>query len=202
MPGLKDMNPSEQIKAIRAKTGLSQVKFAAQFGIPTRTLEHWEAGTRVPPEYVVNLLQTAAENAEKEKCKMTLMELTNHEAGIIVYGDNSVGVFTWGNYDENRIPILAPGGIPMAWPEADDVFVGVTAEHFDDFRSEIPGTIWLENGETYSDEKVAVTDLDIVYDENNDLVRLFLEDLEPVEYTGTVYTLLDGRKIIAPDMWN
>ena len=39
---------------------------------------------------------------------MTLMELTGHEAGIIIYGDNSVGVFNWGNYDENRIPILAP----------------------------------------------------------------------------------------------
>ena len=36
------MTPSEQIKAIRAKTGLSQVKFSAQFGVPKRTLEHWD----------------------------------------------------------------------------------------------------------------------------------------------------------------
>lgn len=131
---------------------------------------------------------------------MTLMELTGPEAGIIVYGDNSVGVFNWGNYDENRLPILAPGGIPMAWPDADDVFVGVAKAHLDDFRSEIPGTIWID--EVNGDEAVAGTDLDIVYDENNDLVRLFLEELDPVEYSGTVYTIEDGRKIIAPDMWN
>lgn len=131
---------------------------------------------------------------------MTLMELTGHEAGIIIYGDNSVGVFNWGNYDENRIPILAPGGIPMAWPEADDVFVGATEKRVNDIRDEIPGTIWVE--EDYGDEVVANTDLDIVYDELNDLARLFLEDLDPMEYNGMVYTLKDGRKIIAPDVWN
>ena len=68
MPELNDMTPSEQIKAIRAKTGLSQVKFAAQFGIPTRTLEHWESGTRVPPDYVLKLLDDAC---EKRRITMT-----------------------------------------------------------------------------------------------------------------------------------
>ena len=126
---------------------------------------------------------------------MTLMELTGHESGIIVYGDHTVGVFNWGTYDDNQLPVLSPIGTPMAWPEGDDVFVGVTESHLDDFRSEIPGSIWKE-------DELVDTDLDIVYDENNDLVRLFFENLDPMEYNGTVYTLHDGRKIIAPDMWN
>ena len=71
----------------------------------------------------------------------------------------------------------------------------MTESHLDDFRSEIPGSIWKE-------DEMVDTDLDIVYDENNDLVRLFFENLDPMEYNGTVYTLHDGRKIIAPDMWN
>lgn len=42
---------------IRKKTGLSQAKFAAQYGIPRRTVEDWERGVRVPPEYVVAWLE-------------------------------------------------------------------------------------------------------------------------------------------------
>lgn len=70
------MTPSEQIKAIRAKTGLSQAKFAAQFGVPKRTLEHWESGTRVPPDYVVKLLDDAC-----EKWKITMTTHTIYRLG-------------------------------------------------------------------------------------------------------------------------
>ncbi len=126
---------------------------------------------------------------------MTLFELTGHEAGIIVYGDNTVGVFNWGTYDDNQIPILSPIGFPMAWPEPSDVFGGFNETYSDDFRSEIPGSIWIEDGEV-------ATDLDIVYDENNDLLRLFLENLDADEYNGHIFTLKDGRKIIAPLTWN
>ena len=125
---------------------------------------------------------------------MTLMELTNHEAGIIVYGGNTVGVFNWGTCDDNQIPVLSPLGLPMPWPEVDDVFDGVTEAAVKDIRTVIPGRIWLEEGE-------AETDLDIVYDEDGDLPRLFLEDLDPVDCEGTVFSLRDGRKIIAPSMW-
>lgn len=125
---------------------------------------------------------------------MTLRELTNHEAGIIVYSGNTVGVFNWGNCDDSQIPVLSPLGLPMPWPEADDVFEDVTEAAVKDVRTVIPGRIWLEDGE-------AETDLDIVYDEYGDLPRLFLELLDEFEYEGYVYTLKDGRKIIAPDMW-
>lgn len=125
---------------------------------------------------------------------MTLMELTSHEAGIIVYGGNTVGVFNWGRCDDNQIPVLSPLGEPMPWPEADDVFDEAEETHVEDIRTVIPGRIWTEDGK-------AETDLDVVYDQENDLARLFLADLDPVEYEGYVYTLKDGRKVIAPDMW-
>jgi len=36
------------VKAVRAKTGLTQEEFAARFGFSTATLRHWERGDRVP----------------------------------------------------------------------------------------------------------------------------------------------------------
>lgn len=53
------MTPAEQIKSIRASTGLSQAKFAAAFGIYPRTLQKWEGGERNPPPYLINLLRIA-----------------------------------------------------------------------------------------------------------------------------------------------
>lgn len=50
-------NTAEKVKEIRFLTGLSQKKFAEQYEIPVRTIESWEAGDRVPPEYVLKLLE-------------------------------------------------------------------------------------------------------------------------------------------------
>lgn len=55
------MTAAEQIKSIRASTGLSQAKFSAEFGIQCRTLEKWESGDRKPPDYVINLLRIAVD---------------------------------------------------------------------------------------------------------------------------------------------
>ncbi len=60
------------IKAVRAKTGMTQMEFAAVFGISLGTLRHWERGDRKPrgpalvllnvldkePEAVLRALQT------------------------------------------------------------------------------------------------------------------------------------------------
>ena len=37
-----------QVKSIRAKTGLSQTRFADVLGVSKRTLENWEQGRRHP----------------------------------------------------------------------------------------------------------------------------------------------------------
>ena len=44
------------IKEIRALSGLSQGKFAEQYGIPVRTEQGWEAGKSVP-QYFLDLLE-------------------------------------------------------------------------------------------------------------------------------------------------
>ena len=49
------------VKELRAKTGLSQSKFAAQFGIPVRTLQDWERGRFNPPPYVVTMMERILE---------------------------------------------------------------------------------------------------------------------------------------------
>ena len=47
---------ANEIKQLRGETGMSQVKFAEYFEIPRRTIEDWERGIRIPPDYVVRLL--------------------------------------------------------------------------------------------------------------------------------------------------
>lgn len=56
------MNTAEQIRAIRARTGLSQAAFAARYEIPLRTYEDWEAGRRVPPIYLPIMLSVLVEH--------------------------------------------------------------------------------------------------------------------------------------------
>lgn len=41
---------------IRKRSGLSQAKFCEKYGIPKRTLENWEQGSRECPDYVLVLL--------------------------------------------------------------------------------------------------------------------------------------------------
>ena len=45
------------IREIRKKTGLSQVKFAEQYSFNLRTLQDWEQGRCNPPEYVMKMLK-------------------------------------------------------------------------------------------------------------------------------------------------
>lgn len=63
------MEQAEQIKAIRASTGLSQKKFAEKTGVSARTILSWETGDRTPPSYVIPLLRLAVRslNADEKK---------------------------------------------------------------------------------------------------------------------------------------
>ena len=46
------------IKELRELTGLSQTAFSKKYNIPKRTIENWETGTRKPPAYVLELLES------------------------------------------------------------------------------------------------------------------------------------------------
>ena len=67
--GGDDMDISEKIKELRKKTGLSQSKFSAKFGIPVRTLQQWEQGISAPPEYLIRMMayiMQLEENGQKQ----------------------------------------------------------------------------------------------------------------------------------------
>lgn len=49
----------ENIRELRELTGLSQAKFGNMYDIPLRTLQHWEAGDRECPQYIIKLLSRA-----------------------------------------------------------------------------------------------------------------------------------------------
>lgn len=56
---MKYQETADRAKALRARTGLSQFKFAAAYNIPTSTIQNWEVGRTLPPEYVLDLLERA-----------------------------------------------------------------------------------------------------------------------------------------------
>lgn len=56
------------IKEMREMLGLSQAQFSQRYGIPKRSIENWESGTRKPPEYLRALLERAVlEDAENKE---------------------------------------------------------------------------------------------------------------------------------------
>lgn len=54
-----------EFQLIREASGMNQSQFAKHFNIPLRTVQHWEAGTRKPPEYVLDLIRYRLENEKK-----------------------------------------------------------------------------------------------------------------------------------------
>ena len=44
-------------KEIRQASGMNLTQFSEYFGIPYRTIQHWEQGTRQCPEYLLELIQ-------------------------------------------------------------------------------------------------------------------------------------------------
>lgn len=52
------------VKAVRAKVGMTQEQFAARFGFSTATLRHWERGDRSPHGPALVLLNVIAHNPQ------------------------------------------------------------------------------------------------------------------------------------------
>ncbi len=55
---------SLNVKAIREKTGMSQQRFCATFGISIGTLRHWEQGLRTPRGAARVLLKVVEQNPQ------------------------------------------------------------------------------------------------------------------------------------------
>ncbi len=52
------------VKAVRAKVGMTQEQFAARFGFSTATLRHWERGDRTPTGPSLVLLNVIERNPQ------------------------------------------------------------------------------------------------------------------------------------------
>lgn len=128
---------------------------------------------------------------------------TNHEAGIILYGDGTVGVFNWGQFDDGFIPMVGLVGLVVPWPFAagEDVDL-VHVAHVDDVREYLPGAVWMgEDG--------LETDLDIVYDEHDDIPALWgfgpiADNYSNMDrpYSGDIWDMPGGQRVITIDFWN
>ena len=63
--GVRVHRPREvDVKAVRAKTGMTQEQFAARFGFSTATLRHWERGDRSPRGPALVLLNVIEHNPQ------------------------------------------------------------------------------------------------------------------------------------------
>jgi len=54
--------PKNIIREMREEAGFTKVKFCEYFGIPYRTVQHWEGGTRDCPVYLAELIRYKLEN--------------------------------------------------------------------------------------------------------------------------------------------
>lgn len=50
------MDSAKTIRDLREKAGMTRKEFSEHTTIPVRTLEDWEAGRRIPPEYIPRLI--------------------------------------------------------------------------------------------------------------------------------------------------
>ena len=82
------------IKELRKSMDLSQAKFSEQFGIPKRTLQDWESGSRKPPQYVMSLLEYAilgkAVKTGTEPVEMSFSELSEITSDLKKKKSNSM----------------------------------------------------------------------------------------------------------------
>lgn len=56
------MTFASHLKSARLAAGLSQTAMSAATGIPVRTIQDWEAGKRIPPEWAQRYILADLEN--------------------------------------------------------------------------------------------------------------------------------------------
>lgn len=70
------MTPAEELKHIRELYGMKRSEFCEHFGIPMRSLQHWEIGDRKPAPFLIFLIRKVhdleQENKYLQECIDTL----------------------------------------------------------------------------------------------------------------------------------
>ena len=70
------------IKELCEEYGVTQAELSRAFSIPIRTVHDWHAGKRVPPDYVVTLIEESLKT-KKERLKMKYV-VRDREAGNVI----------------------------------------------------------------------------------------------------------------------
>lgn len=114
---------------------------------------------------------------------MTLQELTNHEAGIVVYPDGDTIVCNWSTScpGENELPrVIMDGSFLIGLSDGLEIIV-IESREVKDWRDEV--------------NELAKNGMTVLYDINGDLIN-------PEGGPAHIYVLEDYTYIISPDDWN
>ena len=82
------------IREMRTRLGDTQSEFAARYGIPFRTIQNWETGKRIPPDYVLKLLQMRVDVDVKNRKTIVLPERDSKKKDLPDRRDY-VGAISW-----------------------------------------------------------------------------------------------------------
>ena len=82
------------VREIRKKLGITQGEMAERYGIPLRTIQNWENGTRKPPDYLLGLLQEKAEQDLINRKCYVLPGFDTHKRSLPKRNDY-VGALKW-----------------------------------------------------------------------------------------------------------
>lgn len=79
---------------MRTQLGDTQSEFSARYNIPFRTIQNWEAGTRIPPEYLVELLQTRV-NADLVNRRTVTLPYYDSKKKDLPKRSDYIGALSW-----------------------------------------------------------------------------------------------------------
>lgn len=86
---INEMTPAEALKYIRGLYGMKRSEFCEHFGIPLRSLQHWEIGDRNPAPFLIFLVckvyDLEQENMRLQEC-IDMLDRQNDELKSLIRG--------------------------------------------------------------------------------------------------------------------
>ncbi len=86
---IDNMTPAEALKYIRGLYGMKRSEFCEHFGIPLRSLQHWEIGDRKPAPFLIFLVckvyDLEQENMRLQEC-IDMLDRQNDELKSLIRG--------------------------------------------------------------------------------------------------------------------
>ena len=83
-----------EIREMRSLLSYTQSEFAARYNIPLRTIQNWEAGVRIPPEYVLTFLERQVKSDTVNRKTYVLPPYDSKKEDLPQRSD-FIGAFAW-----------------------------------------------------------------------------------------------------------